>query len=57
MERDAGEVFIMCRDCNGYIAAQEGESDILIGCPFQCEPRGDGFIFMKIPEGAPKGRW
>lgn len=55
-ERDPGEAFVYCHDCNGYICAEEGTKDRTVPCPFKCEQIG-GYTYITVPPGAPKGRW
>lgn len=56
MEREPGEAFVYCIDCNGYICAEEGGKDRLVKCPYQCETIA-GRTYMTIPMSACRGRW
>ncbi len=54
MHRDKDEIFIICRDCNGYLYADTdpgGHRDILVTCPYKCRNYGNGYFEMDIPEG------
>lgn len=56
MNRDIGEIFVYCKDCNGFLHSDDGEEDRLVKCPYNCETIG-GRTYMDIPKGSSMGRW
>jgi hypothetical protein len=59
MKLEPGEAAVHCRDCNGYLHSMEtqGETIIMVSCPYKCRRSPNGGLSMTVPPGTqPYGR-